>query len=130
MHSLVACVAHFISLRLGFYHGHVQATHVVADSYKGACRVPNRQARAITGALPSTALGPLIKESGLRSAESLLNNRTRRFGSRLLSTPSRDPDGDTVINPASEMVRQSPLVTARRQVVLYICHGREAAGTI
>jgi hypothetical protein len=67
----------------------------------------------ITGALPPTALGPLIKESGLRSAESLLNNRTRRFGSRLLSTPSRGPDGDTVINPASEMVRQSPLVTTK-----------------
>jgi hypothetical protein len=49
----------------------------------------NRQARAITGALPSTALGPLIKESGLRSAESLLNNKTRRFGLRLLNTPSR-----------------------------------------
>jgi hypothetical protein len=75
----------------------------------------NRQARAITGALPPTALGPLIKESGLRSAESLLNNRTRRFGSesRLLSTPSRGPNGDTVINPASEMVRQSPLVTTK-----------------
>jgi hypothetical protein len=28
----------------------------------------NSQARAITGALPSTALGPLVKESGLRSA--------------------------------------------------------------
>jgi ribonuclease HI len=73
----------------------------------------NRQARAITGALPPTALGPLIKESGLRSAESLLNNRTRRFGSRQLATPSRGPDGETIINPTSEMVRQSPIVVTK-----------------
>jgi hypothetical protein len=76
-------------------------------------KLVNRQASAITGALPSTALGPLVKESDLRSAESLLNNRTRRFGLRLLNTPSRGPDGETVINPASEMVRQSPLVLAK-----------------
>jgi hypothetical protein len=54
-------------------------------------KLVNRQARAITGALPTTALGPLVKESGLRSAESLLNNRKRRFGLRLLNTPSRGP---------------------------------------
>jgi hypothetical protein len=76
-------------------------------------KLVNRQARAITGALPSTALGPLVKESGLRSAESLLNNRTRRFGLRLLNTPNRGPDGETIINPASEMVRQSPLVLTK-----------------
>jgi hypothetical protein len=75
----------------------------------------NRQARAISGALPPTTLGPLTKQSGLRSEEPLFNNRTRRFGLRLLSTPSRGPDGKTVINPVSEMIRQSPLPVSRPQ---------------
>jgi hypothetical protein len=35
----------------------------------------NRQSRSITGILRTTSIGPLIKEAGLRSADSLLANR-------------------------------------------------------
>jgi hypothetical protein len=63
----------------------------------------SRRARVITGARAGTALGPvpLSKESGLRSPESLFNNKRRRFALRLLSTPSRGPDGGTLANPFS-----------------------------
>jgi ribonuclease HI len=84
-----------------------------ADHAVTTCRItPTICHILVTGALPPTALGSLIKEAGLRSAESLLNNRVRRFGLRLLSTPSRGPDGETIINPASEMIRESPRVVA------------------
>jgi hypothetical protein len=76
-------------------------------------KLVNRQVRTITGVLQSTGLGPLIKESGFRSAESLLNSRTRRFGLELLNTPSLGPDREIVINVASQMVRQSPLAPAQ-----------------
>jgi hypothetical protein len=76
-------------------------------------KLVNCQARTITGILLSTGLCPLIKESGLRSAESLLNSRTRRFGLPLLNTPSQGPDTEIVINLASQMVRQSPLALAQ-----------------
>jgi hypothetical protein len=50
-------------------------------------RMVNQQARDITGCLHTTPLGPLLKEAGLRPAESLLENRQRRYGARLLTLP-------------------------------------------
>ena len=51
----------------------------------------NRQARAITGALKTTPIGPLVKEAALVPAVPLLNNRQRRFAIRALKLPTSHP---------------------------------------
>jgi len=51
----------------------------------------NRQARAITGALKTTPIGPLVKEAALVPAVPLLNNRQRRFAMRALKLPTSHP---------------------------------------
>ena len=51
----------------------------------------NRQARAITGALKTTPIGPLVKEAALVLAVPLLNNRQRRFAIRALKLPTSHP---------------------------------------
>jgi hypothetical protein len=48
-------------------------------------KLVNRQSRSITGMLRNTPIGPLVKEAGLRSADSLLANRQRRYATRPLN---------------------------------------------
>jgi hypothetical protein len=59
----------------------------------------NRQSRSITGMLRTTPIGPLVKEAGLRSADSLLANRQRRYATRAFELPHGNPIGDGVRNP-------------------------------
>jgi hypothetical protein len=59
----------------------------------------NRQSRPITGMLRTTPIGPLVKEAGLRSADSLLANRQRRYATRALELLQGNPIGDGVRNP-------------------------------
>jgi hypothetical protein len=49
--------------------------------------------------LRTTPIGPLVKEAGLRSAESLLANRQRRHATRAFELPHGNPIGDDVRNP-------------------------------
>jgi ribonuclease HI len=50
-------------------------------------KMVNQQAREITGCLRTTPIGPLVKEAGLRPAISLVENRQRRYGTRILTLP-------------------------------------------
>ena len=50
-------------------------------------KLENQLGRAVTGNFRSTNLGVVMAESGLRPAESLLNNRSRRHVLRLMSLP-------------------------------------------
>jgi hypothetical protein len=45
--------------------------------------MPNRQARSILGALPTTPMGALMRESGLTPAPVALDTRQQRFTARL-----------------------------------------------
>jgi hypothetical protein len=49
--------------------------------------------------LRTTPIGPLVKEAGLRSADSLLANRQRRYATRAFELPQANPIGDGVRNP-------------------------------
>ena len=51
----------------------------------------NKQARAITGALPTTSIDLLIKEAGLTPAEPLLDYRERKYALRGLKLPAIAP---------------------------------------
>jgi hypothetical protein len=51
----------------------------------------NRQARAITGMLRTSPLGPLIKEAGLYPAEVQLDRRQRQYTLRFLGLPRSHP---------------------------------------
>jgi hypothetical protein len=51
----------------------------------------NRQARAITGALKTTPIAPLIREANLTPAEPLLDDRQRKYALRALKLPSGHP---------------------------------------
>src|SRR5258705_4226914 len=53
-------------------------------------RLENQLGRAVTGNFRTTNLGVVMAESGLRPAESLLNNRSRRHVLRLMSLPRGD----------------------------------------
>jgi ribonuclease HI len=57
-------------------------------------RLINRQARAITGALRTTPIGPLIKEAALTPAVPLLEDRQRRYALRALKLPAGNPIND------------------------------------
>jgi len=50
-------------------------------------KLVNHEARAVTGCFRTTNLGALAMESGVRPATAQLNNRQRRFATRLLSLP-------------------------------------------
>jgi hypothetical protein len=47
----------------------------------------NRTARAITGCMKSTPIAPLIAEAGVLPAETILNDRQRKYTNRLLALP-------------------------------------------
>jgi hypothetical protein len=51
----------------------------------------NRQVKAITRALKTTPIGPLVKEAALIPAESLLDDRQKRYALRALQLPSSNP---------------------------------------
>jgi hypothetical protein len=61
-------------------------------------KLVNRQAQSITGMLKSTPAGPLVKEAGLRLANSLLSNRHRRYATRAYGLPLGHPIGDGIRN--------------------------------
>ena len=61
------------------------------DRLAGTQLMINRQARAITGMLKSTPVGPLVREAGLTPAEALLEARQLRYTTRLLSLPENHP---------------------------------------
>jgi hypothetical protein len=61
------------------------------DRQDGMQRMINRQARAITGMLRSTPIGPLIREAGLTPAEVLLEGRQLGYTTRLLGLPDDNP---------------------------------------
>src|SRR5271156_5828740 len=54
-------------------------------------RLINRQARAITGALRTSPIGPLIKEASLTPAIPLLEDKQRRYALRALKLPISHP---------------------------------------
>jgi hypothetical protein len=54
-------------------------------------RLINRQARAITGALKTTPIGPLVKEAALTPAVFVLEDRQRRYALRALKLPIGHP---------------------------------------
>jgi ribonuclease HI len=62
-------------------------------------KLVNRQSRSITGMLRTTPIGPLVTDAGLRSADSLLANRQRRYATRAFESPHGNPIGDGVRNP-------------------------------
>jgi hypothetical protein len=62
-------------------------------------KLGNRQSRSITGMLRTTPIGPLGKEARLRSPDSLLANRQRRYATRAFELPHCNPIGDGVRNP-------------------------------
>jgi ribonuclease HI len=51
----------------------------------------NNQARAVTGMLRTTPIGPLIRETALEPAEALLDTKRRQYTRRLLGLPLRHP---------------------------------------
>jgi hypothetical protein len=59
-------------------------------------KLVNRQSRSITGMLRTTPIGPLVKEAGLRPADSLLANRQRRYATWAFELPQGKPLGDGV----------------------------------
>ncbi|ODM18007.1 hypothetical protein SI65_06795 [Aspergillus cristatus] len=61
------------------------------DQLVGIQLMINRQARATTGMLKSTPVGPLVREAGLAPAEALLEARQLRYTTRLLSLPENHP---------------------------------------
>lgn len=61
------------------------------DRLAGIQLMINRQARAITGMLISTPIGPLVREAGLTPAEALLEVQKLRYTTRLLSLPENHP---------------------------------------
>jgi len=57
----------------------------VKNRYDELQKLENQLGRAVAGNFRTTNLGVVIAESGLRPAESLLNNRSRRHMLRLIS---------------------------------------------
>jgi hypothetical protein len=55
----------------------------------------NRQARSILGALPTTARGALMRESGLTPAPVILDSRQQRLAARIENACSRKLEGAT-----------------------------------
>ena len=54
-------------------------------------KLVNRQARAITGALRTTPIAPLIMEANIVPAEPLLSDRQRKYALRALQLPAEHP---------------------------------------
>jgi hypothetical protein len=62
-------------------------------------KLVNQQSRSITGLLRTTPIGLLVKEAGLRSADSVLATRQRRYATRPIELPHGNLIGDAVRNP-------------------------------
>ena len=61
------------------------------DRLRGIQGLVNSQARAATGMLRTTPVGPLIREAALEPAGTLLDTRQRRYATRLLGLPLEHP---------------------------------------
>jgi len=73
-------------------------------------KLENRLGRAVTGNFRTTNLGVVMAESGLRPAECLLNNRSRRHALRLMSLPKGNqakslPGHGTTYGPLQRLLR-------------------------
>jgi hypothetical protein len=66
-------------------------------------KLVNRQSCSITGVLRTTPIGPLVKEAGLRSADSLLANRLLRYATRACELPKSNPISDGIRNPVDDV---------------------------
>ncbi|ODM15132.1 hypothetical protein SI65_09371 [Aspergillus cristatus] len=75
----------------------------------------NRQARAITGMLKSTPIGPLAREAGLAPAEALLEARQLKYTTRLLSLPENHPAKEILPFPGQIEVLPGPEALAAVQ---------------
>ena len=82
----IACVLATALFGAELWYGARQTSHRV----KRLQITINKCARLITGAPTDTPLGPLLKEAGLRDADSQLTNRLRRFALRHAATPRDD----------------------------------------
>jgi len=65
-------------------------------------KLVNQQARAVTGCYRTTNLGALMAEAGLRPATTQLDNRQRRFATRLLTLPQGN-EAKKVVGAESEL---------------------------
>jgi len=65
----------------------LRCAHGVRNRRDELQRLENQLGRAVTGNFRTANLGVVMAESGLRPAESLLNNRSRRHVLRLMSLP-------------------------------------------
>ena len=61
----------------------------------------NRQARSTLGALPTTPLGPLMRDSGLTPAPVALDSRQQRFAARFASACEGSKQKETYNHPTS-----------------------------
>jgi hypothetical protein len=81
----------------------------------------NRQARSVLGALPTSAIGPLICEAGLTDAETVLRHRRRRLAARLAATPDDNPAGNRLRNAATDLNgNRQPEVNSTNDLLRFI----------
>jgi hypothetical protein len=65
--------------------------------------------------LKTAPIGPLVKEAGLGSADSLLANRQRRYATRAFELPQGKPIRDGVRNPLDDISLFGRLSRCSRQ---------------
>lgn len=95
------------------------------DCLQGLQGLINNQARAVTGMLRSTPIGPLIRESALEPAEALLDTKQRRYALRLLGLPLGHPaaeilpitlrEGDAHAQPGEQPLEDRAWATPTRR---------------
>ena len=95
------------------------------DRLKGVQNLINNQARAVTGMLRTTPVGPLIREAALEPAGTLLDTKQRRYAIRLLGLPPGHPaarilpvslrEGDTHAQPGEQPLGDRAWATPTRR---------------
>jgi hypothetical protein len=88
-------------------------------------KLVNRQSSSITGMLRTTPLGPLIKGAGLRSPDSLLENRRRRFATRTFELPEGNSISEGIRNPVDGLSLFGRLSKCCRQDIQPQCSGQD-----
>ncbi|QKX53974.1 uncharacterized protein TRUGW13939_01054 [Talaromyces rugulosus] len=99
--------------------------HGQKNCLEGLQGLINNQARAVTGMLKSTPLGPLIREAALEPAEALLDSKQRRYALRLLGLPQGHPaaeilpitlrEGDAHAQPGEQPLEDRAWATPTRR---------------
>jgi ribonuclease HI len=95
------------------------------DRLQGVQALINKQARAVTGMLRTSPIGPLIREAALEPAEALLDTKQRRYALRLLGLPPGQPvaeilpitirEGDTHAQPGEQPLEDRAWATPTRR---------------